>query len=117
MGLYLLALLCSNDGFKAFFNRPQLRWLGKVSYSVYLVHYPILWFFALVLAGTPEISAPVTWAILGGVAIPLVLAVSHFTYHYIEPPIMDHRFPSPMLEDKEWVFIGRGLRKLHRSGD
>lgn len=55
-----------------------LQWLGRISYSLYLLHLPLL---ALV----PTNRVPLLWDPL---AIILCLVVSHLTYRYIERPAM-----------------------------
>lgn len=75
-----------------------VSWLGKVSYSIYLVHYPILWCFLqvtrvilkspVVTVGLEKVPAP-HWAMATGLlicAVGTVLVVSHFSYQWIEEP-------------------------------
>lgn len=55
-----------------------LQWLGRISYSVYLLHIPLLTLF-------PMHKHPLLW---GPFAVVLCLALSHLTYRYIERPAM-----------------------------
>lgn len=83
--------------------KPMLH-LGKISYSIYLVHMVISAFFAIFAERLmPGLAGP-DWNVtgLGGdlLLIPYLLVVvvlSHFTYHYIEVPgqkaIMVYRVP------------------------
>ena len=75
--------------------RP-LRWLGIISYSVYLVHLPIL----RAIAARKESSWPVNMkdaALLSAVAntlifvLPIVVAIATVTYFVIEKPAMELR--------------------------
>jgi peptidoglycan/LPS O-acetylase OafA/YrhL len=82
---------------------PPLVWLGKVSYSVYMVHAFVLWTMNQVIRfGThaSEVMEPlhpmpvlIPGDAVGLIALPialaLVLLVSHFTYTWIEKPFRD----------------------------
>jgi peptidoglycan/LPS O-acetylase OafA/YrhL len=58
---------------------PPLQWLGRLSYSLYLWHWPVIVYAAMMV---PELSGLER---LGCVA--LTLALSMFTYHFVENPI------------------------------
>jgi peptidoglycan/LPS O-acetylase OafA/YrhL len=87
-------------------NRPltlvltaaPLRWLGKVSYSIYMVHAAIVWTLTqcltvilkiphVIFAGESHVatSAPLGLLTLS-IYLPLVLLLSHFTFRWIEDP-------------------------------
>jgi peptidoglycan/LPS O-acetylase OafA/YrhL len=71
-GLVVLPAI-SHDG------PARLKWLGDRSYGVYLWHFPILvWLGQRHLAGTVYVGA----------AISLTLAAAHFSYVYVEQPLM-----------------------------
>jgi peptidoglycan/LPS O-acetylase OafA/YrhL len=57
---------------------PPLRWIGLVSYSFYLWHWPAI---ALYNARHDSMSTGVRWAILG-----LALAAAALSYRYVERP-------------------------------
>jgi peptidoglycan/LPS O-acetylase OafA/YrhL len=58
---------------------PLLRWLGQISYSVYLVH-------GVVLAAVPQVGGKVTTI---AVWLAVTLAVSTLTYRLIERPFQE----------------------------
>ena len=58
---------------------PPLQWVGKLSYSLYLWHWPIIVYAGML---TPELTVPQRFACAG-----LTLALSVLTYHLIENPI------------------------------
>ncbi|MFC7548503.1 acyltransferase family protein [Plantactinospora sp. GCM10030261] len=61
-------------------DRPVPRWLGSRSFSLYLVHEPIVVSTALVLGGTPPV--PVALA----VAVPVSLVVAEVFHRAVERP-------------------------------
>jgi peptidoglycan/LPS O-acetylase OafA/YrhL len=72
--------------------RPDLKalcWIGDISYSSYLIHFPLQVFFALVVSylglTTEVFYSP--WALIAffAVLIPLSLA----SFHYFERPVQD----------------------------
>ena len=76
-----------------------LRWVGKVSYSIYMVHMAVIWSLAQVLRlglqtprsidgnGNPLLTPhPLTGFLFLAAAITCTLLISHVTYTYIEDP-------------------------------
>jgi peptidoglycan/LPS O-acetylase OafA/YrhL len=64
-------------------SRP-LVFLGKISYSLYLWHLPVL---AVVLARWPDIDTLTKAAIVIGVSVPLATV----SYWFVERPLMSSR--------------------------
>jgi hypothetical protein len=85
---------------------PPFRWLGRVSYSLYLWHWPIL-ILAAEQAGKTTLSLS-TNLILVGVA----LAVSVASYVVIENPIRQLRLPSLLTVGVGIVLIAVTLALL-----
>lgn len=83
----LLVLGASRDGRLAralFANRP-VRYLGDVSYSLYLWHFPVaLW----VAARLPPAAGEAAYI---GAALLAVLAASALSYHLVERPVLGRR--------------------------
>lgn len=68
---------------------PWLQWLGKISFPLYLVHWPVLMgVLYLMLRISPGISSPVALAVLISVAIPLILIAAEVIHRTIEKPGM-----------------------------
>lgn len=87
-----------------------LAWIGKVSYSIYMVHVAVIWSFSQVLRvvmKTPQmidlngepllIPHPLAGALFLVGTIACILILSHLTYTYIEDP---YRKKSKTLAEK-----------------
>ena len=65
-------------------------WLGTVSYSLYLVHYPVQWAFGpAVRAGLDRLGAPKPGILLSVLLIGMSLALAALAYAWIERPGRD----------------------------
>jgi peptidoglycan/LPS O-acetylase OafA/YrhL len=56
--------------------RPPIAWLGRVSYSLYLIHFPIL------VIAVRDLG--VGWGL--AVGLPLAFVLAHVSYMYVEAP-------------------------------
>ncbi|RUW53531.1 acyltransferase [Mesorhizobium sp. M1A.F.Ca.ET.072.01.1.1] len=71
--------LFSSNCVNAALALPPLQWIGKVSYSLYLWHWPVIVYAGMLVE---ELTFPQRLACLG-----LTLALSALSYHFIENPI------------------------------
>ncbi|GAB4039120.1 acyltransferase family protein [Spirosoma jeollabukense] len=71
-------------------NLRPLVWLGDISYSLYLMHLPIMYFLLIYIKRFPSItfsaSMPVLW-LYSFAYITIVLLISALTYNVIELPM------------------------------
>jgi peptidoglycan/LPS O-acetylase OafA/YrhL len=125
--LILFVALATPSGPVGFLGARPLRWLGTVSYSIYMVHTAILWFVAqlirfgeharevrLSLHEEPILMPSAAVGILAlALAIGLVLVVSHVSYTWIEKPFRDwskgawrSQSPASSKEGLAWVQPG-----------
>ncbi|WP_165171350.1 acyltransferase family protein [Adlercreutzia sp. ZJ242] len=80
-GVLILALVDPANLVARFFALRPLVWVGKLSYSIYLWHYPLL-----LLMNPQNFTGTTPWyAYLGQVAV--IVAVSAFSYYFVETPI------------------------------
>ena len=80
LGASLAIFLAVEGAWKGWLESPHMQWLGKRSFSLYLVHNPIVVSTAIVLGGTPS-----AWMILA-VTVPLSLLVADGLYRSVERP-------------------------------
>jgi peptidoglycan/LPS O-acetylase OafA/YrhL len=76
-GLVLVAV-CS-PGAERLLSRRIPQWLGKVSFSLYLVHVPIIATLAFLVGDA-------RWWLVGLIAVPLSLVVSTLFFRFVERP-------------------------------
>lgn len=97
--LILLLTLFPEHFFSSVFCWKPFLWLGKVSYSIYMVHMAFIWFFSAFLQsvlgipkkalenGNEVISTTMLEGTLATIALVIcILYTSHFTFKYIEEP-------------------------------
>ncbi|MGW0804502.1 acyltransferase family protein [Nonomuraea sp. NPDC002799] len=65
-----------------------LTWLGLISYSLYLVHHPLLKYFVEITGDLRRADLPYQFLMVV-LALAVVLAVSALTYRFIERPMQD----------------------------
>lgn len=83
------------------FRWPLLDWLGKRSYSTYIVHYPILfglfplWDYCRQLTGQTQLGT----LLLMLVYLPLTFLVAHLSYLHVELPLLTlkERYSTPAV--------------------
>jgi peptidoglycan/LPS O-acetylase OafA/YrhL len=86
----LVYLICHRNALQALFSRPLLDWLGKRSYVIYVIHYPLLFALEpLLRALNVRLGAgylPTLCFI--PLYLPVMLAIAHLLHVGFEKPIL-----------------------------
>jgi peptidoglycan/LPS O-acetylase OafA/YrhL len=83
----------------ALLNRRVVQYLGGISYSLYLWHWPLLIFFPFVIAGGPQDLTVVQ----GLLVLALSLVLAHLSKRFIEDPFRG----SPVSRSRLTVLLSR----------
>jgi peptidoglycan/LPS O-acetylase OafA/YrhL len=85
LAFFMLILSVSADtGWVAkFFGHRLPAYLGRISYSIYLMHAPTLLAFGFVIRAA---RGPAQFFLAAGTFVAAVILVSHLTFRYIEDP-------------------------------
>lgn len=73
---------------KRVLESPPLRYLGMISYGVYIFHYPIQKSVAR-LFGQFDLRMADYWWLFGALSLAVTIAVAKLSYHYLERPLME----------------------------
>lgn len=88
--LVAIAAESPGGGISKILESAPLRWLGKVSYSIYMTHLMVLMLVSRCVDFSQRYFGPNYREALGigfvFLAVSLVLLISHLTYHWIEKP-------------------------------
>jgi peptidoglycan/LPS O-acetylase OafA/YrhL len=84
----ILILLASGDSLVArCFSFAPLQWLGKISYGLYLWHYPVMLVLREIMGGNEQVKENFAAYFLYSFAISITLAF--LSWHWLEQPILN----------------------------
>ena len=78
----------------AVLRNPLMQWVGKLSYSLYLWHWPVLVFAAAILLDRPGSLSPRE----GLVAICLSVIPAWISFRLVEEPVRRRKGPRPQMQ-------------------
>jgi len=85
-GAVILALILFNASpWLAPLRSRVLTWLGRISFSTYLLHIPVIYVVQMALRPETDWGYPLLWR-LAAISIPLILLVSAVSYYGVERP-------------------------------
>lgn len=99
LSLGLLAMLNGRGWLRKVFELPPLRWLGHISFSLYLVHLPVILWVKKQALTQPSLQDSVPMQV--GLALLLTLGISLLTYWLIERPFLAIRLVDRLQVERE----------------
>lgn len=109
LGGAALVILSGNSNFVAnVLASNPMTWLGKIAYSLYLWHWPLL----IITTRVANFEAPPWW--LGVVVIVVSLALAQISYALIEAPLKQHRkrptaLDTPIIDARKTLRTAAGI--------
>lgn len=96
MGLSVAALLIlcgrgSNSSLRTLLSFKPLRWVGTFSYSLYLIHAPLIQLLWQYVIHPLHLSDPITFVLLVSIGTPLIVGTAYVFYRLFERPFMRSR--------------------------
>jgi peptidoglycan/LPS O-acetylase OafA/YrhL len=101
-----------NGLFNRFLEMKPIKYLGKISYGLYVYHLAIIWFVGRIRDWWPIFEEPTAKLLTAIIALPLTVLVASLSYFLLEKPLLNlkERFFSLKSSDKEGtVALGKVL--------
>ena len=102
-GAALVILSGNSNAVSGVLASAPMTWLGKIAYSLYLWHWPLL----IIVTALGGYAVPPAW--LGACVIAVSLALAHITHMLVEDPLRQHR-ARPRAMDTPVRDAGSSLR-------
>jgi peptidoglycan/LPS O-acetylase OafA/YrhL len=83
LALLIFALASNPGGAGRFLSLPPLLWLGDISYSVYMLHVPVLLLMQRVGGEGPALGGPLVWMVI---CVSASLLLGQLSYRLFERP-------------------------------
>ena len=85
----IIQVVARQGMFNAFLEQPVMRYLGKISYGLYVYHFPILWFSGRVRDFIPAMSETVAKPMIAAIAFIFTLLAAALSYRFLEKPMLN----------------------------
>ncbi|RJP52553.1 MAG: acyltransferase [Anaerolineaceae bacterium] len=98
----LIYLVVKEKMFLRLLDTKWMRYLGKISYGLYIYHYAVIWFVARIR--DLDIPEPVAKPLTMVISAAVTLLIASLSYKYLEKPILDLKekyFPLRTEDDKK----------------
>jgi acetyltransferase len=88
---------------------PVIRWIGDISYAIYLIHFAVIWFalYEFSLPGDGSVRAVLTWC---AIVYPFSILYAYLSARFLERPVRRwaHRFGRRAQAPTETAVAGAG---------
>jgi peptidoglycan/LPS O-acetylase OafA/YrhL len=85
--MLIIFLVVDHGMFTRLLDTAPMRYLGKISYGLYVYHFPIIWFSGRIRdLGLSEMAAKPLTAII---AFAATFGIASLSYHFMEKPLLD----------------------------
>ena len=78
-----------DDLFNRLLENKVLKYLGKISYGLYVYHLAIIWFVSRIRDWWPISGEPVAKFLTAAIAFPLTVLVASLSYFLMEKPLLN----------------------------
>jgi peptidoglycan/LPS O-acetylase OafA/YrhL len=85
----IIQVVARQGMFNAFLEMPAMQYLGKISYGLYVYHYPIVWFSGRVRDLIPAMSETVAKPVIAVIAFIFTLLAAALSYRFLEKPMLN----------------------------
>ena len=85
----IIQVVARQGMFHAFLEKPVMRYLGKISYGLYVYHFPIIWFSGRVRDFIPSLSETVAKPMIAAIAFIFTLLAAALSYRFLEKPMLN----------------------------
>ena len=85
--MYLVYIVSFEKAFTPILELPPLRYLGRISYGLYVYHFPVIWFVEQVQSDTnflPNMGKPGVMLI----SLALTFLLAALSFHFLEAPFL-----------------------------
>lgn len=98
----VIIYLIANENFAKWLDFKPVRYLGKISYGLYIYHFVVLYYAETLL--TKILGINLVHEVDTFFALLITIVISHFSFYFIEGPIN-------MLKDKFFVRGGQSISR------
>jgi peptidoglycan/LPS O-acetylase OafA/YrhL len=74
--------------FNRFLELPFMRYLGKISYGLYVYHFPIVYFVGRIRDWNPAIPEPIAKLLTAIISFAATLLIASLSYRLLEQPML-----------------------------
>jgi peptidoglycan/LPS O-acetylase OafA/YrhL len=85
----MIYAVAKNGLFNKFLEMKVPKYLGKISYGMYVYHLAIIWFVARIRDFLPISGEPMAKFLTALIALPITVLVASLSYYFMEKPLLN----------------------------